>query len=285
MSNLTTKLKPILMTFLLSSSLIHATASADVKPINDENADQSISVSQRALRDAAPSLQNLIDNKFVEVIKRFSHDTLDGWLVKTNDKYQLYWQTIEGYLVAGPLIDKKGINLTGKYLERMMPTPNFDNALERLKKSNNFFSTQPDDVLDGNEMWVFIEPFCGWCDKLKAKLEPHINKGLVVNWVPVAFLSPKSADVIEYILTSDDAYGAYSDHEKYKRTGLANNYQKPAQPATRELLASNSRLMKEFGVSGTPGIVYESKGKTIVTGYTEGAKFKNMIADIMSNNK
>lgn len=230
---------------------------------------------------APPQLEKLIQNNVVSVVETFTHETLTGWLVESAGEYHLYWETKEGYVVAGPMIDSKGYNLTARYLEEKKPTKNFDNPYNLLASGDGYFSTQ-EDASDG-ELYVFIEPFCGWCSKLHEELKPFVAEGLKVNWVPVSFLSAKSPGVIEYIMNSDNPATALDLHEKYKNTAKASEFISIASSSTKAMLKTNSQLMSSFDIKGTPGLVYKIDGKVMTGGYMPSKKLSELVQKLRKN--
>lgn len=228
-----------------------------------------------------PQLNKLIEQGAVEVIESFKHDSFTGWLVKNGGEHHLYWATPDNYVVAGPLIDKKGINITSKFLEAKKPVPNYDKTFAEFEEEATFISTHPNGGANG-VMYVFAEPFCGWCSKLHRELQPVIAAGLEVRWVPVSFLSAKSPEVIEYFLSSEDPIAAMDAHEQI-RAQRGQVITLPVTAATQEKIEKNSEFMKRFDIGGTPGIVYEINGKAMIGGYRPPAEMNALINAIQNN--
>lgn len=230
-----------------------------------------------------PQLSSLINNGMVEVVESFKHDSLTGWLVENQGEYHLYWATADNYVIAGPLIDQTGINLTSKYLAAKKPSPNYDDLYSDFKKNATIVATKPERVEKGSKgaLYVFVEPYCGWCSKLEADLEPAIAAGLDVRFVPVAFLNARSGDVIEHILTSENPAQAMVEHRKLKESRQQVNT-KPITNATREQIEQNSEFMRKFGIRGTPGLVYEQEGNVRIGGYMKGAQLNQLVRELSS---
>lgn len=227
-----------------------------------------------------PQLNRLIEQGMVEVIESFKHDTFTGWLVKNGGEHHLYWATADNYVVAGPLIDQKGINITAKYLEAKKPIPNYDDTFADFEEEATYISTHPKGGSNG-VVYVFSEPFCGWCSKIYRELQPEIEAGLEVRWVPVSFLSGQSSNVIEYFLSAEDPLAAMAEHEHIRaQRGQVNT--SPVTAATQEKIDKNSEFMKRFDISGTPGMVYEIDGKAMIGGYRPPAEMKALIQAIQS---
>ncbi|EGQ7973543.1 thioredoxin fold domain-containing protein [Vibrio parahaemolyticus] len=262
-----------LSTLLVAGSLLGGFSAQSMAAINS-NTEQP-AVTKSSLQAAPPQLKNLIDQGAIEVIDIFKHDSFTGWLVKTQGDYHLYWATKDNYVVAGPLIDENGINITSKYLDAKKPIPDYNKVFDKFEDEAWYFSTHPKGDSKGI-MYVFIEPFCGWCSKLFNDIEPEIQNGLEVRWVPVSFLSAQSPDVIEYITSSANPYQALQEHEHIRsQRGRPNS--KPATMMTRERIEKNGDFMKEFGIAGTPGIVYLQNGKAKVAGYMKPPQMHEFI--------
>lgn len=227
-----------------------------------------------------PQLNKLIEQGAVEVIESFKHDSFTGWLVKNGGEHHLYWATPDNYVVAGPLIDQKGINITSKFLEAKKPVPNYDKTFAEFVEEATYISTHPNGDANG-VMYVFAEPFCGWCSKLYRELQPVIAAGLEVRWVPVSFLSAKSPDVIEHFLSAEDPLAAMDAHEQI-RAQRGQVISLPATAATQEKIEKNSEFMKRFDIGGTPGIVYEINGKAMIGGYRPPAEMNALIQAIQN---
>jgi thiol:disulfide interchange protein DsbG len=241
-----------------------------------------IAATANAADVAPPQLKNLIQKGVVHVVDTFKHDSFTGWLVENNGEHHLYWATQDNYVIAGPLIDQNGMNLTSKYLEEKKPVPNYDDVFADFEKEATYISTNPERAGDGKGvLYVFAEPFCGWCSKIHKELQPAIAAGLEVRWVPVAFLRANSADVVEHFLSADNPVAAMDEHEQLREQGKPVN-SKPVSSATKAQIEKNSEFMKRFGIHGTPGLVYEIEGKSHTGGYLPVPKMNQLIKNLKS---
>lgn len=230
-----------------------------------------------------PQLNNLITSGVVKVVETFKHDSLTGWLVENDGEYNLYWATEDNYVIAGPLIDQSGENLTTKYLETKKPVPNYDEEFSLLTNDATVIRTHPEKAVNGSKgaLYVFVEPFCGWCAKLEKELEPAIAAGLDVRYVPVAFLRGNSPDVIENMLSSDDPAAAMAEHQRLREMRMP-ALTKTATLQTRAALEQNSEFMRRFGISGTPGLVYQVDGQVKVGGYMKATQLNRLVKTLMT---
>ncbi|EPR7483999.1 DsbC family protein [Vibrio alginolyticus] len=232
---------------------------------------------------APPQLNNLIQKGVVNVVDTFKHDSFTGWLVENNGEHHLYWATQDNYVIAGPLIDHNGMNLTSKYLEEKKPVPNYDNVFAEFEKEATFISTHPERAGGNGKgvLYVFAEPFCGWCSRIHKELQPAIASGLEVRWVPVGFLQANSEDVIQHFLSAEDPLAAMNEHERLRAQGMKVNT-KPVRPTTAAKIEKNEEFMKRFGIRGTPGLVYEIDGKARIGGYMPAPQMNELIETIKS---
>lgn len=229
--------------------------------------------------ETPPQLSSLIDKGVVKVVETFKHDSFTGWLVDSSGEHHLYWATEDNYIIAGPLIDKDSVNLTDKYLAEKKPVPDYNNVLADFEKEGLSISTHPDGGAEG-VIYVFAEPFCGWCSRLHAGLEHHIENGLEVRWIPVSFLSGQSEGVIQYFLNAEDPYKAMQQHEALRASRSDNYNLATPTAATRNMIQKNGDFMRRFGIAGTPGIVYKLNGKVRTSGYMPPEDLERFVSAI-----
>lgn len=116
-------------------------------------------------------------------------------------------------------------------------------------------------VRDGKQdapriVYVITDPNCVWCHRFWEASRPWVDAGKVqVRHLLVGIIKPNSAGKAAAILSASDRTAALTLHElSATRGGIA---EAPSvSEFARTLLADNFRLMKEFGFSGTPTIIY-----------------------------
>ncbi|NVO60223.1 thioredoxin fold domain-containing protein [Photobacterium damselae] len=265
------------MAALLGAVVCGGTSAAnnntDAKPmmerLSDSGADTVSSgvAIKSSVANPPPQLAALINQGVVNLIESFKHGNYNGYLVESSGEYHLYWGTSDNMIIAGPLIDSNGINLTDRFLDKKIPKPDFTSLYGELEQSEALISTDPSYKDDKGVLYVFVEPFCGWCARIHNELEPLIKDGLVVKWVPVSFLSGSSSGVVQYVLEQSKPIEAWDNH--------VNNLKK-AEPMvsvvtekTTDLLNHNADLMHRFGVKGTPGLVYKMNGEVHVGSFMD----------------
>lgn len=110
-------------------------------------------------------------------------------------------------------------------------------------------------------VYVITDPNCVWCHRFWEASRPWVDAGKVqVRHILVGIIKPSSAGKAAAILAAPDKSAALTLHElNVTRGGIA--AASVVSELARNALADNLQLMKDFGFSGTPAIVYtNSKG-------------------------
>jgi thiol:disulfide interchange protein DsbG len=188
---------------------------------------------------------------------------LTGWVISPADKSKggqssiVYTSADGNYLIAGLLVDSTGVNLTAQYTDAQIPKVDLSGMLAKLEKSAY--------VIEGAKnpkqiVYVFSDPNCPFCDLTWKALQPYEAEGLQVRWIQVAFLRPDSAGKAAALLQAKDAEAAMKANELNfnfpdEEGGIA-----PVQVSSQmqAALNANAELMREFGFTGTPAMVYKS---------------------------
>lgn len=201
-------------------------------------------------------------------------------LTKTaGGQFNLYWvNEKENYVNVGALIQGNGVNIASKYMEMLKPS--IGEAFKEIKNGGLILGNDVTENDDGI-MYVFVEPHCGYCKRLERNLEPYIEKGLKVRYLPLSWMSPNSPDIIATIAKSDDKVEAMSLAFKNKL--------KITETPDENIMAGlnkNSAVMHSIGLSGTPGIVYKNEaGKYTLTGGLDGKNLENLVNYLMEEDK
>lgn len=227
-------------------------------------------------------IREAVDNGHFSIKRQMPVTELDGvtaFLVIGNDDQEyVYWVDDEqNYVSTGSLITNNGVNLTERYL-KLYGSDDTDKLMALndgglvLKSSQN--------TNDNSAMYVFYEPFCGYCKKFHKEIAPYIESGLDVRLVPVSFLRKNSPNVIQALKDSDDLFSALTQSDKGQ---LATVNQ--ANGDTIAELSKNSKVMRSLGIRGTPGVVYaNSDGKFKVQPTPTGATLDRIAKQLISQN-
>lgn len=210
--------------------------------------------------DSLPGIMGKVtDGKDVQVLKVFDvPGNLKGYAVTSKGMPSVFFTDKKGEVAFfGVLIDKNGKNLTKEYLEKYAQPKAFQHGISALEEDAAWF----EEGTGQQVVYVFYEPNCGYCHRLYKLLRNHLTD-LRIRWVPMAFLSNESAPVAAYMLASDNPneYLAKVNEAKEKNQPLP----EPGPYAKDHLdkLELNSTVMRQFGIQGTPAVVYEKDGKT-----------------------
>ncbi len=118
-------------------------------------------------------------------------------------------------------------------------------------------------------IYVFMDANCPYCHSLWLALRPYYRKGLQVRAILVGVISASSPGKAAAIFDASDPSAALRLNERRwghgpgSRGGIA----PVAHPSPGDLrrLAYNEMLMEEFGLQGTPALVFaDGRGKVYV---------------------
>jgi len=205
-------------------------------------------------------IQSIID-KGVKVEKSFpAASNMKGWVVSQNGKYMIVYTTPDDKtLLSGMLIDENGENLTAVHSDKHIPRPDYGALYKDLGKAS--FAVEGKSKNPKSTLYVFFDPNCPYCQMAWKALQPYEKVGLQVRWLPVAYLRPSSQTKAAAILEASDKGAAFRDTMQ----NLGHGKETPAagaasiKPKTAAKIQKNSELMRKFGMTGTPGIIWKDK--------------------------
>lgn len=228
-----------------------------------------VGVATAALAVAAPALAaepipavlNQAVNAGVKVVRSFpAASGLTGWVLSQGGRYSVVYTTADRKtLVAGALIDERGQNLSEGYEDQFVPKPDYAAAYKRLEQA----AWVAEGTAQGakNTIYVFVDPNCPYCNLAWRALQPYEAAGLQVRWIPVATLGPTSMPKAIEVLAAADKTAALRRMEANhgKPWTMPAGASEKAQPAVAAQIRANGELMAQFGIAGTPGIVWRDK--------------------------
>ncbi len=198
----------------------------------------------------------------VKVVKTFpAASGLTGWVLSQAGRHSIVFTTADGKtLLAGALVDENGENLSAKYEDRHVPKPDLSGLYQSLEKNSSHVAEgtlkDPKSV-----MYVFVDANCPFCHYTWKALQPYEKAGLQVRWILVDTLGPTSLPKAISVMAAPDKVAAFKKMEL--------NHGKPwtapaqataaAQPAVAAAIANNSALMGQFGIGGTPGVIWKDR--------------------------
>lgn len=204
----------------------------------------------------------------VKVTKRFAAGSgLTGWVLSQGGQYSVVYTTADGKtLVAGALVDGKGQNLTAQHEDQFVPKPDFAEAYAQLEKSTFVAEgslTNPKSVI-----YAFVDANCPYCHFMWRAVQPYQAAGLQVRWIPVATLGPTSMPKAIAVLAAPDKAAAFRRmEENHGKPWTDEGKTEQTHPAVAASIRANGELMNQFGIAGTPGVVWRDRnGKVQVKG-------------------
>ncbi|MGH8129082.1 MAG: thiol:disulfide interchange protein DsbG [Gammaproteobacteria bacterium] len=139
-------------------------------------------------------------------------------------------------------------------------------------------STHPRHVI-----YTFVDANCPYCHKLWLALQSYQREGLQVRNVLVGVISASSPGKAAAIFSARSPAAAWRENEK--RWGSRSDGGGGTAPLTRissqdrTAIMDNETLMREFGITGTPGLVYaDVYGKVhVIVGVPGKAKLRRIV--------
>lgn len=193
---------------------------------------------------------------------------MHGWVLESQGKSTVFLTSADGkYFFVGGMFDESGKNLTQEYTDQYVLKTDYNKLAAQLETSAYFAEGAKGSAVKGT-IYAFVDPNCIFCHLAWKAFLPYEKAGLQVRWVPVGFLKPDSAGKAAALLEAADPAAAMAKNElEFVRETESGGI--PAiehiSDATAKKLADNATLMGQFGLSGTPGIVYKDQnGKVTV---------------------
>lgn len=136
------------------------------------------------------------------------------------------------------------------------PAAPVGNMYEAAAKGHGFTAGN---MMAVRQVYVFFDPQCPHCGQLWENAKPIANQVKMV-WMPVAFISPKSAPQGAAILGAQDPVATMTAHEQ---SLLARQGGMSASEPSAELAAkikANTELWKQLGGESVPMIIFKTAG-------------------------
>ena len=197
----------------------------------------------------------------VTVVKSFpAASGLTGWVMSQDGRTSIVFTTADKKtLLAGALIDENGENLSAKYEDKYVPKPDLSVLYHSLEKSTHIVEgtlNNPKSV-----MYVFVDANCPYCHFTWMALQPYEKVGLQVRWILVDTLGPTSLPKAIEVMAASDKGAAFKKMELNHGKAWTAPAQATAaaQPAVAAAISNNNALMGQFGIAGTPGVIWKDK--------------------------
>lgn len=133
-------------------------------------------------------------------------------------------------------------------------------------------------------LYAFTDPNCPYCHKLWMAMQPYYHRDVQVRHIFVGIISASSPGKAAAILEARDPAAALWENEARwgTRSDGGGGIAPLAQPSATDLkiLALDQALMQDFGIPGTPALVYQDRqGKVHVVTWLPG---KAELAEIIN---
>ncbi len=216
---------------------------------------------------------------------------LQGFVVqpkKGGRKAILFADKSGQYVIAGNVLDAKGINLTEQATQKYI-NANVAKKAYAQAKTQYWFSQGK--AKAPHKAYIIVDPNCIFCHMLFKKIEPMIEGGdLQVRWIPVGFLNPTSAGkAAQIMLTTDNKTRLkqlFADEDKFDKkteegalTPLKSNAKDKAVTKAFNEVKSNTDFFRKYGFQGTPTILYLNKDgqAAFYPGYLRGKALQSLV--------
>lgn len=204
-----------------------------------------------------------LESKGLTVDARFSvPGGLHGYAASTPiGKHVVFYTTADGKLALfGILLDSHGHNLTKAYEHNYVQTPENQHLYGKLAKLHwiEAGAKHPRRIV-----YAFVDPNCPYCWHFWKAAQKAYSQGVQVRYIVVGILGDSSVKKAATILDAKNPRTALQQNERgFKNHSGAAKPMDKVPDKIRSELADHARLMQEFGIDGTPGLIWkDSSGK------------------------
>lgn len=204
-----------------------------------------------------------LESKGLTIDARFSvPGGLHGYAATTpNGQRIVFFTSADGKVsIFGTLLDEQGRNLTREYQDSYVQKPLNRKYFSRLEKARWIAAgaKHPKRIV-----YAFIDPNCPYCHQFWEAARKAYSKGLQVRYIVVGILGSSSVNKAAAILGAKDPAAALEENErgfKHHSGAIAPVTKMPSK--LHDEIAEHNRLMSQFGLDGTPGLVWkDDEGK------------------------
>ncbi|MGA7799860.1 MAG: thiol:disulfide interchange protein DsbG [Gammaproteobacteria bacterium] len=184
---------------------------------------------------------------------------MTAYVVSIQGEHHIIYVTPDHkHAIVGTMLDADGTNLTQSQLSEYVPKPDYAGMWQAAEQAAW--------VAEGakspkNVVYVMADPHCPYCHAFWLASQPYEKAGLQVRWIWVAYLRQDSAAKVAAILEAKSPVAAMRRHEETFSHGGIAPLDNPA-PQILAKIKANTALMEQFGVQGTPAILYKDSDGT-----------------------
>lgn len=214
-----------------------------------------------AVDDARPALVDTLAKGGVTVAAKFDAGSgLTGWVMSAGPGQNMAMFTTEDgkRALVGNLLDENGVNLTTKFMDQYAPKIDYEKRFADVEKSAYVIegAKQKKDIKQ--ILYVFKDANCGYCHQIWNNLQPYMDGGLQVRWIPVAFLARDSANKAAALMTAKDPEATLRQlHAEWGSESSLSSTEVSLD--VKKKLDANKILMESLGIQGTPAMLYKDK--------------------------
>ncbi len=209
----------------------------------------------------APSpIITYLEGKGLTVQARFSvPGGLRGYAGLTpNGKHVVFYTTGDGSLALfGALIDTHGHDLSQVYQNTYVQRPRNQQLYSHLAKAHwiGVGAKHPTRII-----YAFVDPNCPFCRDFWQSAQAAYGHGVQIRYLVVAILGDSSVKKAAAILGAKDPQAALDFNERgFRHHSGAIRPMAHVPSSLRQRVARHNRLMRQFGLDGTPGLVWKDK--------------------------
>jgi len=179
---------------------------------------------------------------------------LTGYVVTAGGQpHVIYVTGEEQYAIVGTMLDADGNNLTQAQLNEHLPKPDYSALWQAAEKATWIAEGAKDPK---TIVYALADPHCPYCHAFWLASQAYEKVGLQVRWIWVSYLHADGEAKVAAMLEAKDPAKAMNRHERHFRQGGIAPLKNPDPKVIKEIQA-NTRLMQQFGINGTPAILYK----------------------------
>lgn len=179
-------------------------------------------------------------------------------------KSVVFYTTADGSVALfGALVDDHGHNLSQIYRNAYIQQPENQKLFTQLEKMHwiGAGSKHPKHIV-----YAFVDPDCPYCHEFWEKAQTVYSRGVQIRYMIVGILGDSSVKKAAAILGAKDPKAALEKNESgFQHHSGAIKPVAHVTVAMRQQIAEHNRLMQQFGLDGTPGLVWKNDQGTVQT--------------------